>query len=521
MKSALDRSFVFIAGGLALAIFFSVIVVFSSIFSSDLGLLGHFFTYLFPRYIKDTAIITFSVCAIAAFLGSTLAFLVANFSFFASRLLSVLLMLPLAIPAYILAFIYVGIMDYDGIFYEFFGFRFDIFNIYGAILVLALSLYPYVYMFARASFLAEAKPIFDVAKVLGLSKFSAFYRISIFIARPAIISGLMLVLMETLSDYGTAAYFGVDTFSAGIFRLWFDLRDLGSASILSSFLIMLIFAIMLFEYRAAKRKNYSLRTDTSAQMPKIKLKGIWGFLAFFYCFSVAMLGFLLPFGWLAYWGIKSESLFSPEFYSLATNSLKVALISAIIITVLAFFLNFSARLAKSELAKSIILKCSSIGYAMPGAVIGVSLMILFMHLGQLLGVRLLSSSLSVLLAGYVVRYLATSVLSFESGYHKVHKNIDEAASIMGLSRIRLALKLHAPLLRHFFVLSFIVVFVDVIKELPLSLILRPFDFETLSIRAFFYATDERIYEAALPALFIVSLSLLALLYIELSKGKEH
>lgn len=517
MKSALDRIIVFIAGALALAIFFSIIVVFSSVFTSDLGLLRHFFTYLFPRYIKDTVIVTFSVCIICTVLGTTLAFLVANFNFFASRLLGVLLMLPLAIPAYILAFIYVGIMDYDGIFVSIFGFRFDIFNIKGAILVLSLSLYPYVYMFARASFLSEAKPIFDVSKILGLSKFQAFYKISIFIARPAIISGLMLVLMETLSDYGTAAYFGVDTFSAGIFKLWFDLRDLGSASILSSILILLIFAIMIAEHRAAHKKNYSLKTDSSSQMPKIKLSGALNFMAFIYCFAVSFVGFILPFCWLVYWGVSSELLFSYNFYELAFNSLKVALISAFLITFVAFFLNFSARISHSNLVKGIILKCSSIGYAMPGAVIGVSLMIIFTYVSKFISVQLLSTSLSVLVVGYLVRYLATSVLSIESGYHKIHKSIDEAASVMQLGRFRLALRLHAPLLRHFFVLSFIVVFVDVIKELPLSLILRPFDFETLSIRAFFYATDERIYDASAPALFIVVLSLAALLYIELRK----
>lgn len=517
MKSALDRIVVFIAGALALAIFFSIIVVFSSIFTSDLRLLDHFFTYLFPRYIKDTAIVTFSVCLICTILGTTLAFLTANFSFFASKILSVFLILPLAIPAYILAFIYVGIMDYDGIFVSIFSFRFDIFNIKGTILVLSLSLYPYVYIFARASFLSEAKPIFDISKVLGLSKFQSFYKISIFIARPAIISGLMLVLMETLSDYGTAAYFGVDTFSAGIFKLWFDLRDLGSASILSSILILIIFVVMILEQKAANKKNYSLRTNSGASMDKIELKGIFNALAFLYCFFVSFLGFILPFSWLFYWGVKSELLSSFDFYILAINSLKVALISAILITAVAFFLNFASRLSTSQIAKSIILKCSSIGYAMPGAVIGVSMMIIFMHLANFLDARLLSTSLSVLIAGYVVRYLATSVLSIESGYHKVHKSIDEAARVMKVGKFRLAMQLHAPLLRHFFILSFIVVFVDVVKELPLSLILRPFDFETLSIRAFFYATDERIYDAAAPALFIVILSLIALLYIELRK----
>lgn len=518
-KSALDRILILIAGAFALAVFVCILAVFGALFSVNGTLLGHFFEFLFPRYMKATVILVASVCLICAFLGTTLAFLVANFSFFGSRFLDVLLMLPLAIPAYILAFIYVGIMDYDGIFVELFGFRFDIFNEFGAILVLSLSLYPYVYMFARASFASEGGAIFDVAQILGLSKFKAFYRIFIFISRPAIISGLMLVLMECLSDYGTAAYFGVDTFSAGIFKLWFDLQDLGSSSVLSCILIVFIFGIMLLEYRLSWAKKYSLNSDCSVNRAKFKLQGWRAWCAFLYCAVVAFLGFVLPFSWLSFWAFKSHLLFDFNFYSLAGNSLCVALLSAFIITAVAFFLNFCARICGAGFMRVLILKCSSIGYAMPGAVIGVSLMIVFMGVSNLLNIPLLSVSIWVLIAGYLLRYLATAMLSIESGYHKLHTSLDESSRIMGLGRWRLALKIHAPLLRHFFTLSFIVVFVDVVKELPLSLILRPFDFETLSIRAFFYATDERIYDAALPAFLIVFISLVALLYIELRRGK--
>lgn len=518
MKSALDSLTLTTAGVIALAVLLGILAVFISTFTADTSLLGHFFTYLFPRYIKDTAIVTLSVCILCAFIGSTLAFLVANFDFLFSRTISILLMLPLAIPAYILAFIYVGIMDYDGIFKQIFGFRFDIFNIYGAILVLTLSLYPYVYMFARASFASEAKTIFDVAYVMRLSRWQTFWRISIFITRPAIISGLMLVLMETLSDYGTAAYFGIDTFSAGIFKLWFDLRDLGSASILASILVFIVFLIMLAEYKAAHAKKYSLRSDSGANMKKIKLRGLAGFMAFVYCIIFAFLGFIMPFIWLFYWGLHSDHIFSLDFYKLALNSLSVALISAIIITLVAFFLNFACRLTNLNLIKIFILKCSSVGYAMPGAVIGVSMMLCATWVANIFDIRLLGISLSVLIVGYLIRYLATSVLSFESGYHKIHSSIDESSKIMKLPLWKLA-TLHLPLLRHFFILSLIVVFVDIVKELPLSLILRPFDFETLSIRAFFYATDERIYDAALPALLIVSISLIALLYIELRRDR--
>lgn len=518
MKSASDKIIVFLAGAIALAVFLSVFVVYTHIFSGDESLLRHFFVNLFPRYIKDTFILSISVCAISIILGCTLAYLIVNFDFFGNRFFNIALMLPFAIPAYIFAFIYVGIMDYNGVFQTLFGFRIDFFNMGGAIFMLSISFYPYVYLFARASFQSEGKLIFDVGKILGLSKFKIFSRLAIFISRPAIVAGVLLVMMETLSDYGTAAYLGIDTFSAGIFKLWFDMNDLSSASVLSAILILVVFVLLIVENRNSRAKNYSVNSDTSTLRKKTPLKGIFGFLAFFYCFLVSVLGFIMPFLWLAYWALTSDRLFESEFYVMAFHSLKVSVIAALIITFVAFFLNYGARIAKSSWVKTIILKFSSIGYAMPGAAIGVSLMMVFMGIANLLDVQLLGTSMIVLVTGYLVRYLATAVLSLESGYSKLHKNLDDVSSVMNIGNLRLAFLVHIPLLKHFFTLSFIIVFVDTIKELPLSLILRPFDFETLSIRAFFYATDERVYDACLPAFFIVFISFLAILWIEIRRN---
>lgn len=517
MKSALDKIFISMAGAVALAILVSIIIIFISAFSADTNLIHHFFKYLFPRYIKDTFIVLIGVVCITTLLGTSLGYICSNFTFFASKFLNVTLMLPLSIPSYILAFIYVGVMDYDGVFENIFGFRLNIFNIYGAIFILSISLYPYVYMFCRASFLGESRIIFDLGKMLNLNKIQIFYKIAVFVTKPAIISGVMLVVMETLSDYGTAAYLGIDTFSAGIFRLWFDLGDIGSSSILSSILVIFIFTLMAIEYKYLRKRRYSLNANSNAYAKKTKLKGIYNFAAFLYTFSVSFVGFLLPFLWLLYWGLGSQRLFDIEFYKMAFNSLKVAIISTVIITVLAFMLNYAARISKHKYIELLLLKCSSIGYATPGAVIAISMLTIFMWISNLLDIRLLGVSIIVLIVGYVIRFLATSMMSFESGYLKIHKNIDDAAKIMELNSLNVALKIHSPLLKHFFILSFIIVFVDVIKELPLSLILRPFDYETLSIRAFFYATDERVYDACLPALLIVLISFVALLYIELRR----
>ncbi|EIK2238277.1 iron ABC transporter permease, partial [Campylobacter jejuni] len=207
-------------------------------FSSIKENLSHFFDYLFLKFIKDTFIISVGVLCLSLILGVSSAYLIANYDFYFCKILEKLLILPLAIPAYILAFVYVGIMDFQGFFHENFGFRMDFFNHYGVIFVLAISLYPYIYLFAKTAFKSEAKETYEVAKIMKYSEFRIFTRVALLSARPAIFSGALLVLMETLSDYGASAYLGVDTFSAGIFKLWYDLNDSYSSSVLSGILML-------------------------------------------------------------------------------------------------------------------------------------------------------------------------------------------------------------------------------------------------------------------------------------------
>ncbi|MCX2683078.1 iron ABC transporter permease [Campylobacter sp. MIT 21-1685] len=483
--------------------------------------LHHFFTYLFIRFIKDTFLVVFGVLFCSLILGVSCAYLVAQFEFCGSRLLEKLLVLPLAIPAYILAFIYVGIMDYQSIFYEIFGFRVDFFNIYGAIFVLSISLFPYVYMFAKTAFKSEAVQLLEVAKTFGYSEFQIFFKVAIKSAKPAILSGLMLVFMETLSDYGASAYYGVDTFSAGIFKLWYDLGDPYSAAVLSGFLMVFVFIVMYIEYLYKVKQKYSFNQNLKVFIQKRTLSKVKSFFAFFYCFCIALLGFILPFLWLLYWGLQDAKIFESEFYSTLFKTLMLAAISAVIITIVAYFLSFVARISKHKFFSVVLLKTSSLGYAIPGAAIGVSVMIVFTLLGDMLDTALLGHSLLVLLFAYMIRFVATALYSLEGGYSKIHTQSDEVSLFIKPSFKTLFFSIHTPLLKHFLWLSFIIVFIDTIKELPLSRMLTPFGFETLGVKAFWYASDERIYDAALPSLCIVLLSLLAVVWIQsLSKEKE-
>ncbi|EAK6771058.1 iron ABC transporter permease, partial [Campylobacter jejuni] len=311
-------------------------------FSSIKENLSHFFDYLFLKFIKDTFIISMGVLCLSLILGVSSAYLIANYDFYFCKILEKLLILPLAIPAYILAFVYVGIMDFQGFFHENFGFRIDFFNHYGVIFVLAISLYPYIYLFAKTAFKSEAKEAYEVAKIMKYSEFRIFTRVALLSARPAIFSGALLVLMETLSDYGASAYLGVDTFSAGIFKLWYDLNDSYSSSVLSGILMLFVFLIMYVDYYYKNKHHYSFNQNLALFIKKRKLNPIKQILSCIYCFMIAFVGFILPFIWLVYWGLKDHKLFESQFYIISFQTIILALITALITTFLAYFLMFSS-----------------------------------------------------------------------------------------------------------------------------------------------------------------------------------
>ncbi|EAI9200076.1 iron ABC transporter permease [Campylobacter coli] len=482
--------------------------------------LSHFFDYLFLKFIKDTLIVSIGVLLLSLILGVSSAYLMANYNFYFCRILEKLLILPLAIPAYILAFVYVGIMDFQGFFHENFGFRIDFFNHYGVIFVLAISLYPYIYLFAKTAFKSEAKEAYEVAKIMKYSEFRIFTRVALLSARPAIFSGALLVLMETLSDYGASAYLGVDTFSAGIFKLWYDLNDSYSSSTLSGILMIFVFLIMYIDYYYKNKHHYSFNQNLTLFIKKRKLSHIKQILACFYCFIIALLGFILPFIWLVYWGLKDFKLFEAEFYIISFQTIILAFITALITTLLAYFLMFNSRIIKNNFFSLCILKLSSLGYSIPAAALGISMIVLFVFLDKIFHLNLLGTSLIILVFAYIIRFLASAIYSLEGGYNKIHLNTDEASLNLRPSYLILFFKIHTPLMKHFLFLAFIIVFIDTIKELPLSRILAPFGFETLSVKAFWFASDERIYDAALPSLLIVLLSLIVVIWMDKITRKD-
>lgn len=511
----------FIKFGAVLAasiLFLPILFVFFEMTFGDFTLLNHFTKHLLPRYIKDTSIVLFGVLILTTIFAVVSAYLVANFKFPLSKFFEFSLILPLAIPAYIFSFAYVGLLDYNGEFYKLFGFRFDIMNIYGAIFVLSLSLYPYIFLFAKTSFKTQSNLVFEVAQTYKMGKIKTFFKASLPLAKPAIFGGAMLVIMETLSDYGTAKYYGVETFSVGIFHVWYNLENSYLASFLASILLVFIFLIMYIEH---KNKNfYSFGHNTQNIIKKQNLPIFYQILAFLWCFVLFTLAFLLPMFWLVYWSIFSDLKPNLDFVKMASNSFLVAIIASLLIVSVGLLLTFASRFLKSNFLKILVLKCSSVGYAVPGAIVGVCVMILFGYFDRNFDTKLLSSSFVVLIFGYMIRFMTAGVFALENGYKKISSNVDEAAKVLKLPTGKLFFGIHLPLLKHYIILAFTLAFIDIVKELPLSLILRPFNYETLSIRAFFYATDERLYSAALPSLLIVLLSLVAVICVEIFSRKN-
>lgn len=502
----------------ALIIVFPMFFIFIEMFFGDFSLLNHFTKFLLPAYLKDTFLLLIGVLISTSTVASISAYLVVNFNFPFSKFFEFALMLPLAIPAYIFSFAYVGIMDYGGEFMKIFGFRFNIMNIWGAIFVISLSLYPYIYMFAKTSFKTQSKSVFELAKIYNVSPFFTFFKLSIPLARPAIFGGAMLVCMETLSDYGTAAYYGVNTFSAGIFKVWYDLDDSYLASFLAAILMVLAFIVMFAE--RLNKKSYSFNHNTNITINKQNLSKFSSLMAFLWCFIVFFIAFALPFYWLVYWSIFGDVKFDMIFLKMTSNTFLIALLASIIIVCAGLYLTFATRFFTSNFIKTLVLRCASLGYALPGASVAVCVMIVFGYIDRTFGLNILSTGFTVLIFGYIVRFMTASVYALDSGYSKISKFIDDAAKVMKIGSFKMFFSVHLPLLKHFILLAFLLAFIDIVKELPLSIILRPFNFETLSIRAFFYATDERLYSAALPSLLIVLISLFAVIFVELYSNKK-
>lgn len=502
----------------------------------------HIAETLLSEYIINSLILMFGVSIGTLLIGVSTAWLITQHDFFGSRILHWALLLPLAMPAYIIAYTYTGLLDFAGpvqeILRPLFGMAFmrdwfpEIRSLGGAILMFSLVLYPYVYLLARSAFASNSQAIIDTSKTLGANPVKIFFKVALPMARPAIIAGLTLALMETLADFGTVEYFGIPTFTTGIYRTWTGFGDTTTTAQLSLLLLAFVVALMAVEYWSRRQAKYFSHAQKGTKAIKSLLTGKKSFFAFSICFLPIILGFIIPALQLLNWSIMTaDTSFNSEFFTLMWNSFYLAFFTAIIAVTIALLLGYSKRIQKHKLIEFLV-KLTTLGYAIPGTVIAVAVMIVFTSVDHALDSfmdeyfnistgLLLSGSLFILIFAYTFRFLSVSMQTIDSGLERIKHSMEESALSLGATRWKVLTKIHFPLLSTSLLTAFLLIFVEVLKELPTTLILRPFNFNTLSVRAYEMASDERLADAGLPALLIVLTGLIPVIILSRIIGKSH
>ncbi len=509
---------------LALLLALPVISIAASLFWPRPDTWQHLADTVLADYVVNSLVLTVGVGVGVLLLALVPAWLTTMCRFPGSRQLEWALLLPLAMPAYIIAYTYTGLLDvagpvqsalrdWSGLSYGDYWFP-SIRSLGGAIVMLSLVLYPYVYLLARAAFIEQSICVLEVARTLGLGPVRRFLKVALPLARPAIVAGLSLALMETLADYGTVQYFGVSVFTTGIFRTWFGLADGIAAAQLAAMLLVFVITLLWLERRSRRAARYHHTSNRYSAIVSEPLRGGRALAAIGVCGLPVLLGFLLPAGVLLSWAVDSwAGTDRTAFLQLMWHSLGLAGLTAVLAVVLALYFAYGRRLYDNVLTR-LSVRFVSLGYAIPGTVIAVGALLPFAWFDNALdawlrtqfGISsglLLSGTLFTLVFAYLVRFLAVSVNTVESGLARVRPSMDEAARSMGLSRLAVLKRVHMPMMRGTLLSAGLLVFVDVLKELPATLLLRPFNFNTLAVRAFELANDERLAEAACPALAIV------------------
>jgi iron(III) transport system permease protein len=511
--------------GIALLMALPVLVIASFIFLPASENWQHLVDNLLTVYISNSLLLMLGVSVGVLSIGVITAWLTSMCEFPGRRWLTWALLLPLSIPAYIIAYTYTGLLDFEGplqgAMRAWFGWSYgdywfpEVRSIGGAMVMLSLVLYPYVYMLARAAFLEQSVCVLEVSRTLGNSPLRSFTRVALPLARPAIVTGLSLALMETLADYGTVQYFGISTFTTGIFRTWFGLGDSTTAAQLSATLLGFVFLLVIVERWSRKRARFHHTSNRYSEIRRYQLRGARGRIAFMACLLPVLFGFIIPAGQLLDWTLTTATeTLNWSFALLAWNSLMLASITALVAVMLALLLAYGKRLQGNFLSNTGV-RIASMGYAVPGTVIAVGVLMPFTWLDNSIDAwmreqfnistgLLLSGTLFALVFAYTVRFLSVSIQAIESGLGKIRLSMDDAGRSLGLSPVGVLGRIHLPLMKGTVITALLLVFVDVLKELPATLILRPFNFNTLAVRAYEMAADERLADAGAPALMIVA-----------------
>ena len=465
------------------------------------------------KYITDTSILVFGTFLLVVILGTITSYLSARFEYFGDKVFALLFVLPLAYPAYILGYAYVGFFEYRGVLSDILAnsnIKYNILNIYGAIFIFGIAMFPYVYILARVSFGSVSSTISELISLHKINPIKAFFKVYLPLSYPAIFAGSILAIMETLSDYGTVLYFGVETFSVGIFKSWFGYGDLAQAINVAIILLIFVFGILWTESLIRKKYRFTSSTHSSKKASKIKLTGKYNFLAFFISFLIATITLFIPTMILIYWFILDINTLDFSTFDYLYNTLSLNIFSSLVIIFLSFFVIYMLRFYPSKVG-NITHKLSILGYSIPGAVVGVGLLIISSFVDTKLGHILFSGTFFILIFAYATRYFASSIGSIENGFSKIDTSIDDATKIFGKSETNNIFKVYLPLMKPYIISGFLILYIDIAKELPATLILRPFNFDTLAIRIYELASNEMLYKVGFPSLVLILTTAIAVM----------
>ncbi len=474
------------------------------------------------EYIVNTLALLLGVAAVSGIVGVGCAWLTATKEFLGHRIFAWILILPLAAPAYVVAYAYGDLFSYTGLFDALFKNLEiptpSIRSLPGAILVLGFTLYPYVYLLAFNAFTSQAAPLIEAARTLGVRPRRAFFTIALPHARPAIAGGLALALMETAADFGVVNYFGVPTLTQGIFRTWYAMGEPQAAIQLAGWLFAVAAFLVLFE-QLARRGSQTNPVSRNVPAPRSKLNTVQTSLAVIACSIPLLIGLVIPFITLAYHTIGTgDPTMGAAFFDYIKNTVAVAAVAAGLTVACALCLTYTVRIQSNSLSLRLGARTATLGYAIPGMVLAIGLIGPLTSIDRWLATSidavfdvsvglLLTGSFAGLILVYLARFLTVAFNSLEGGMAQIHPNYDDAARTLGAKPQRVFRRIHLPLLIPAFSTALLLVFVDVVKELPATLILRPFNFETLATRAYRLASDERFAEASTSAILIVCIGL--------------
>lgn len=497
----------------------------------------HLIDNVLAEYVMNSLILASGVAIGTFIIGVPAAWLCALYSFPGKHIFEFLLLLPLSIPAYIVAYTYTGVLDFSGPIQTYLREVFDwsygdywfpeIRSLGGAIAMFSFALYPYVFLLTRSTLITQSPQLIEASRMLGANNMDRLFRIIIPLARPAIAAGITLALMETLADFGTVQYFGIDTFTTGIFRTWFGFGEPVTAAQLSSILMLTVFILFLLEQRQRKRIRYHNPNNASRHSREILLQGRQSVFAIIACTLPPLFGFIIPVMQLGSWAIQTANeMVDNQFWSLAFNSFFLAACAALATLSIATILAYGKRISKSSLINGLI-NFSAMGYAVPGTIIAVGTLIIFSHLdnwlidfmNHQLGIDaglIFTGTIFALVFAHTARFLSLGLQTVEASLAKISHSVDEASLLLGNNLLTTLHRIHLPLIRSGLLTAALLVFVEVMKELPATLIMRPFNFNTLAVRTYELASDERLADSSTAALAIVVTGIIPVILLNIS-----